>query len=448
MPTYNSIRSIQFLLYFIVIITTGCSEKVKTHAFVNELPETINQVSLPSPTKNLPVNKENSSVQSTTKPLTTTHDTVWSRLISLYALPEIENERIDAQVQKYLKHPEFLVSVQQRAEPYLYFILDEIESKQIPGELALLPIVESAFKPNALSKSNASGLWQFMPATGRYFGLKQNWWYDGRRDVYTSTKAATSYLKQLSEQFDDNWLLALAAYNAGKGTISKAINKNEDNNLDTDYWSLPLHKETMAYVPRLLAIAKIFANADQYNIPLQQIPNEPYFTVVNIDSQLDLTIATEMAQIPLIDFLILNPAFKKGVTDPDGPFHLLIHKDKADLFKQTLAHTLEKDKIKWTRHKIIKGENLGSIAMKYNTSVNALRQSNQLANSNIRAGKLLLIPTSLEKSENQLYIVKKGDTFWDIARQFDVSSKDIAHWNNLSLAKALQPGQRLVIKEG
>lgn len=448
MSTYNSIRSIKYLLYLIVFITTGCAEKVTTHAFVNELPATINQISyihIP-PSNSIELKKDLSPAK--VKPLTIVHKTVWDRLISLYALPDIENDRIEHELQRYLNHPEFLAKIQQRAEPYLYFILDEIESKQMPGELALLPVVESAFKPNALSSSKASGLWQFMPATGRLFGLKQNWWYDGRKDVFTSTQAATKYLKQLSEQFGNDWLLALASYNAGKGTIRKAIRKNKENELATDYWSLSLRKETMNYVPRLLAIAKIFANADKYNLPLQQIPNKPYFTVVNIESQLDLNVATKMAQIQIDDFLTLNPAFKRGTTDPDGPFHLLIHKDKADVFKQTLANTLKKDKIKWIRHKIKTGENLGLIAKKYDTTVNALRQSNQLTNSNIRAGRLLLIPTPLAKSRKQLYIVKKGDTFWDIARQFDVRSKDIANWNNLSLNKALQPGQRLVIREG
>ncbi|MCK5663643.1 MAG: LysM peptidoglycan-binding domain-containing protein, partial [Thiotrichaceae bacterium] len=285
-------------------------------------------------------------------------------------------------------------------------------------------------------------------------------------------------------------------------------------------------KETMDYVPRLLAIARIFANADKYNIPLQPFPNKPYFAVVDIESQLDLTLATEMAQISSTDFFILNPAFKRSSTDPDGPFHLLIHVDKADTFKEKLAQTQKKDRIKWIRHEIKSGENLGVIARKYDTRVKVLRQVNHLANNNIRAGHFLLIPTSMNNSNavaritnklaqsqkkdglnwtrhkiksgenlgiiarkyhtsvealrqgnhlasnnitagqfllipnsrnnsntlatianNQLYIVKKGDTFWDIARQFDVTSLDIANWNKLSLNNVLQPGQKLIIKK-
>lgn len=453
-----------------IFLTAGCAEKVSNHAFVNEPPLPIHSDSYPRtkpirivqketiqapkleeyriihPIKHKSIAKAKPVIQ--IDPQSIVHKTVWDRMLSLYLLPEIENDRIDKEIQRYLKHPEFLANVQKRAEPYLYFILNEIEAKQIPGELALLPVVESAFKPAAFSRSKASGLWQFMPATGRLFGLKQNWWYDGRKDIYTSTKAATTYLKQLNKVFDNDWLLAIASYNAGKGTIRKAIRKNNSAAIESDYWSLDLKKETMIYVPRLLAIAKIFANAEQYDIPLQPIPNKPYFSVVNIDSQIDLNLAAEMAQTPLADFFTLNPAFKKGTTDPDGPFHLLIHTDKAEAFKDKLAHTVQKDRLKWKRHKIKQGENLGLIAEKYNTTVNALRQSNNLTSSNIKAGKTILIPSSPTKSNKKLYTVKKGDTFWDIARQFAVKSKDIANWNNISLTKALQPGQKLIIKEG
>ncbi len=451
MSVFNSIRSTQYLLYLIILITAGCAEKVTTHAFIKEPhPSVIELVELP---EQAPLPVQTIITPEKIEPAVISHATAWDRLFSLYALPEVNNERIEYEIQRYLKHPEYLAKLQRRAVPYLYFILDEIESKQIPGELALLPIVESAFLPHALSRSKAAGLWQFMPATGRFFGLKQNWWYDGRRDIYTSTQAATTYLKQLSKIFDDDWFLALASYNAGKGNIRKAIRKNKNKGLMTDYWSLSLRQETKSYVPRLLAIAKILANADHYNIPLLKIPNTPYFAVVDIHSQIDLTIAAEMANTPLDDFFILNPGFKRGSTDPDGPFHLLVQYDKAESFKTKLANTHKKDRMKWIRHKIKAGENLGVIAKKHNTTVNALLKGNQLATNHIKAGNYLLIPASLgktaylgTKSSKQLYTVKKGDTFWDIARQFDVRSKDIANWNNISLNKILRPGQKLIIK--
>ncbi|MDD5216202.1 MAG: transglycosylase SLT domain-containing protein, partial [Methylococcales bacterium] len=198
---------------------------------------------------------------------------------------------------------------------------------------------ESAFQPNASSRVEASGLWQFMPGTGRMFGLQQNSWYDGRRDVYASTKAATTYLKQLGETFDGDWLLALASYNWGKGNVKKSIERNEGHNLPTDYWSLRMPEETANYVPKLLAIAKIFANADDYNVNLHHIPNKPYFEVVNLDSQLNLSKAAEMANMSLHDFLKLNPAFNKSKTAPEGagPRRLLIPVAKAESFKENLA---------------------------------------------------------------------------------------------------------------
>jgi Soluble lytic murein transglycosylase and related regulatory proteins (some contain LysM/invasin domains) len=256
-----------------------------------------------------------------------------------------------------------------------------------------LPIVESAFLPEAYSKSDASGLWQFIPATGRLFGLQQNTWYDGRRDVYASTKAATTFLKQLGETFDGDWHLALASYNYGKGNIRKAIEKNENLNLSTDYWSLDLPKETADYVPRLLAVAKIFANADKYNIHLQHIPNKPYCELVDVKSQLDLNKAAELANTPLNEFLKLNPGFNLSSTAPQGPHHLLVPVAKAQLFKQNLAQLpydervdlkryqaetmaqIRHDEVQTTlpsQHKVKAGESLATIADK---TIQRLNQS-------------------------------------------------------------------------
>ncbi len=475
MSKSNSIRSASYLLYLIILFTTGCTEKTTKHVFFNEIPPSVNQqlytesfrIQPETPYPNhiadgfsTAIEPEFTVALTRDKPLAISkpkvtknvHKTVWDRLLSLYALPEIHNARIEREIQKYLKHPKFITKIQQRAAPYLYFILDEIETKQIPGELALLPIVESAFKPNARSRSNALGLWQFMPATGRLFGLKQNWWYDGRKDIYKSTRAATAYLKQLSESNNNDWALALASYNAGNGYINQAIRKNKKRNKPTDYWSLSLYRETMHYVPKLMAIAKIFANAEKYNISLLDIPNKPYFSIVDIQSPFDLNIAAKMANMPSDVFFNLNPAFKRSSINKEGVYHLLVHTDKAENFKNQLAITPKKDRIKQAhRHKIKSGENLSIIAKKYNTSVVALRQNNQLPSKGIiKAGQMLLIPNSSDntaKLNRQTYIVKKGDTFWDIARQFSVLSKDIAYWNNISLTTALQPGQRLIIEE-
>lgn len=407
-------------------------------------------------------------------------NTVWERLISLYSLPDIQNERIDRELNWYLRHPAYLARVQQRAEPYLHLILDEIEAKNIPGELALLPIVESAFLPEAYSKSDASGLWQFIPATGRLYGLQQNTWYDGRRDVYASTKAATSFLKHLGETFDGDWHLALASYNYGKGNVRKAIEKNENLKLDTDYWSLDLPKETADYVPRLLAIAKIFANADKYNINLQHIPNRPYCELVDVKSQLDLNKAAELANTPLNEFLKLNPGFNLSSTAPQGPHHLLIPVDKAQSFKENLAQLPYDERVDQKRyqaetiaqirhdeiqaipsqHKVKVGESLISIADKNNTTPQSIRQVNQLSSNAIHSGMMLKMPTAQKSASPsfsvaaaktkpasaQVYVVKHGDTIWNIGQRFSVSGKDIADWNKLNSKTTLVLGQKLTIK--
>jgi membrane-bound lytic murein transglycosylase D len=328
-------RHVNFLVMLMTLTAAGCSQNAKDALTVNELAPEPNNAYVDRYFQNYqPVNKAEIN-----KTAESHKDTVWARLLSLYSLPKIENERIDREIEWYLNHPQALSTIQQRAEPYLHLILDEVEAKHIPGELALLPVVESAFVPNANSRVDASGLWQFMPATGRMFGLQQNSWYDGRRDVYASTKAATTYLKQLSETFDGDWLLALASYNWGKGNVKKSIERNEGRNMPTDYWSLNMPNETANYVPRLLAIAKIFANADEYNVNLHHIPNKPYFEVVNLDSQLNLNKAAEMANMSLHDFMKLNPGFTKSKTAPEGsgPRRLLIPVAQAESFKENLA---------------------------------------------------------------------------------------------------------------
>ncbi len=488
MTRVNFNRSINFLLISISLIVTGCSETPKEPLVIND------QTPVKSAQNNGYVYHPYRTLHKHKFKTASTHkDTVWERLLSLYSLPDIKNPRIDRELYWYLEHPASLAILQQRAEPYLHHILDEIEAKNIPGELALLPVVESAFVPDAYSKADASGLWQFVPATGKEYGLQQNDWYDGRRDVYASTKAATTYLRELSEDFDGDWLLALASYNCGKGRVRKAIEKNEYLNLPTDYWSLDLPQETEDYVPRLLAIAKLFANADEYNIHLQHIPNKPYFEVIDIKSPLDLQKAANLANTPLYAFLKLNPGFNRASTAPEGPHRLLVPIAQAQTFKRNLAMLpyservtinqyaekrttepryqekyeaqatqLRGDRIRTNlaQYKVESGDNLASIANKNNTTIQSLRQVNHLTRNSVNSGMRLQIPSeaksnnipllasaSKPKSTNaQVYAIKKGDTFFNISQRFSVAPKDIANWNNVTLKTALIPGRKLTIK--
>jgi membrane-bound lytic murein transglycosylase D len=485
----NFNRSVNFLLISISLIITGCSDIPKEPLSINE------QTPVKSTTNNSYVYHSYPTLRKYkfNKTASTHKNTVWERLLSLYSLPDIKNPRVDRELYWYLEHPASLAILQQRAEPYLNHILDEIEAKNMPGELALLPVVESAFVPDAYSKADASGLWQFVPATGREYGLQQNDWYDGRRDIYASTKAATTYLKELSETFDGDWLLALASYNCGKGRVRKSIERNEYRNLPTDYWSLDLPKETEDYVPRLLAIAKLFANADEYNIHLQNIPNRPYFEVVDIKSPIDLHKAAKLANTPLYTFLKLNPGFNRSSTAPQGPHRLLVPVDQVQAFKKNLAMLpyWERVTIKQydqgqvavvssqenheekafqvstdaarpipTQNKVKSKDNLASISTKNNTTIKSLRQVNHLASYTVRSGMRIQIPSeakstnipslasaSKTKSANaQVYAIKKGDTFFNISQRFSVTPKDIANWNNITLKTALIPGRKLTIK--
>ncbi|WP_428352941.1 transglycosylase SLT domain-containing protein [Methyloprofundus sp.] len=322
----------------------------------------------------------------------------WQYLISLFAIPPVDDALIEKQLKWYLAHPEYIATIQTRAEPYLYHIIKQVEAKGLPGELALLPAVESGFKAHAYSRAKAAGLWQFIPSTGRLYGLDQNWWYDGRRDVYASTDAATSYLKKLGGIFDNDWLLALASYNAGMGTVGRSIKRNAANNKATDFWSLKLPRETRNYVPRLLALAKIFANAEHYGISLKSQPHKPAFAAINIGSQLELAKAAQLSNTTVKQLLHLNPGLSRGYTPPQGPHRLLIPIDSAELFKKNLAALPVDQRVQWKRHKIKAGENLGMIARRYKTQIVAIREVNHLANNNIRAGKHLLIPVATNQT--------------------------------------------------
>lgn len=393
------------------------------------------------------------------------HADLWDRLRAGYQLEEIDNARVQRELAWFRKHPKYLQRVRQRAEPYLHHIVELCEQRGLPAELALLPVVESAFQPFAYSPGRASGLWQFIPSTGRLYGLKQNWWYDGRRDVVASTDAAFRYLAKLGKDFDGDWLLALASYNAGEGRVMKAVKRNKRQGRPADYWNLKLPRETQGYVPRLLAVAALVKDPEAYGMKLDPIANRPYFAQVETAGQMDLAIAADMAGISIDELYSLNPAFNRWATDPDGPHRLLVPVDKAKSFGAKLAALPPSQRLSWKRHKIRSGETLGGIARKYRLSVATLKRVNKLRNNNIRAGRHLMIPTSAKalasytlsadgrrqarlsktKGNKRIYTVQPGDSLWKISRQYKVSHKKLARWNGMSPKDAIRPGQQLVV---
>ncbi|MCG8036584.1 MAG: LysM peptidoglycan-binding domain-containing protein [Candidatus Thiodiazotropha taylori] len=390
----------------------------------------------------------------------------WDRMRQNFALTIPSNSRVGKELSWYQKHPKYLQRIQERAAPFLFFILEEIDRRDIPAEIALLPAVESAFQPFAYSPGRAAGIWQFIPSTGRYFGLKQNWWYDGRRDVVSSTNAALDYLQRLNKQFDGDWELALAAYNSGAGTVRSAIKRNRKKGKPTDYWSLKLPDETSAYVPRLLALAKIFKDAEAYGMPLDPIADEAYFATVDIKSQLDLALAAEMADLPIQELYLLNAGFNRWATDPDGPHKLTLPLDRVEPFKRKLAALPQEKRLTWKRYKIKSGDSLSVIASRHGTTAKLIRQVNKLRGNKIRAGKHLLIPVSSKKIDHYVYAqdqrkaaiqnrsrkglkkhyrVQSGDSLWTIARAHNVSYKKLAAWNGMAPGDPLKTGQTLVI---
>ena len=402
--------------------------------------------------------------------LPVSYDNLWLKLAEGFEFEVPKNARVAKQRNYFLKHPNHLAQVSKRAEPFLYLIIEQIEAKNLPLELALLPVVESTFNPFAYSNSHAVGLWQFMPVTGVRFGLTQDWWYDGRRDVYASTDAALTYMDILHKYLDEDWLHALAAYNSGEGRVERAVRANKKHNKPTDYWNLSLPRETQEYVPKLLALVDIIRNHKKYGIELPVIANKQVLTYVDTGSQLDLAYAAKLAQLSVPEIQFLNPGYNHWATSPNGPHRLLIPTKVAPQFSKKLANTAQNKRTRWSRYTVQSGDNLGLIARKNYTTINVLKQVNDLDSSFLKIGQPLLIPiatkaqqeylnrqakrserqqVSAKKGKNKvIYTVSEGDTLWDISRNFDVRVKEIAKWNTINSSKPLQLGQKLTLWKG
>src|SRR5471032_2543047 len=247
-----------------------------------------------------------------------------------FTLDDVDEPAIDAQANWFANHPDFLERTFGRSELWLYYIVGQLEQRNMPRELALLPVIESAFEPYAYSRARASGLWQFISDTGRRFGLKQDWWYDGRRDPIEATRAALDYLQALHDEFNGDWLLAIAAYNCGELAVERAIDHNRRAGKPTDFWHLKLPTETRGYVPELLAMRRLVANPARYGLEFSRIQDEPYFVPIATGGQIDMQVVADIAGISAEDLYTLNPAFHRFATDPTGPHRLLVPVDAAE----------------------------------------------------------------------------------------------------------------------
>ncbi|WVM89169.1 LysM peptidoglycan-binding domain-containing protein [Halopseudomonas pachastrellae] len=386
--------------------------------------------------------------------------TLWGRIRAGFTLDpaSIDNPRIDQQRIVFASQTRYFELTSARAQRYLYYVVEQLDERQMPLELALLPFIESAYNPQAISSAQAAGLWQFIPSTGRNFSLRQDWWYDGRRDITASTGAALDYLTLLNGYFDGDWLLALAAYNCGEGCVGRAIKRNEALGLPTDYWNLQLPRETMNYVPKLLALAQIVDSPTAYGTVLPSLANEPYFAGVAIDQQIDLHKVAELADLSTDELLSLNPAFNQRVTAPNGEYQLLIPVDHVEQFTAALASLPANERVNYQHYRVRSGDTLSQIAQRHQLSVSVIRDVNDINGSLLRVGQTLMLPqlagsptapatSTLAGADSLRYRIQPGDNLWTIARAHGTTVNRIKRDNNLS-SNGLTVGETLVLQTG
>jgi membrane-bound lytic murein transglycosylase D len=325
--------------------------------------------------------------------LTTSPISLWTRIRLGFALPDVASALVREQEEWFANRPEYIKRTVARSSRYLHYIVEALQKRGMPSEIALLPIIESAYNPVAYSRAHASGIWQFIPSTGRSFGLQQNFWYDGRRDVMAATNAALDYLQKLYDMFG-SWDLALAAYNWGEGAVGRAIAKNTAMGLATDYQSLTMPQETRYYLPKLQAVKNIIANPAQFGIELAEVPNQPYFVAVPTNKNIDIKLAAKLAGVPLEEFQSLNPAHSRPVIRADSAFSLLLPADKADTFRANLESNSQ-PLVSWQTYTLRSGDTLGRVATRHGISVAQLKQLNDIsAHERIGPGSTLLVPAS------------------------------------------------------
>jgi membrane-bound lytic murein transglycosylase D len=451
---------------------------------------------------------------------TGSEENLWIEMKSNFQLEHYPNSpAVKAQIDWFMNNQGYLNRTARRAAPFMYYIYQETKARHLPAELVLLPIIESAYNPFVSSYAGAAGLWQMEPGTGRMFGLRQDFWYDGRKDVSTSTKAALDYLSYLQNFFGGNWLLAIAAYDTGEGNVASSIRRNTRAGLPTDFWSLHLASETQAYIPKLLALSVIISNPKEYGITLPTISNAPYLGEVEVGSQMSLNKAANLAGVSLEEIQTLNAGYKKSTLDPHHPYKLLLPIDRISTFKRNLLSHTENNNTDdtgnlWSRYKVQPGDTWKKIATRFGTTISLLQSVNHSDAFTPPLGQVLLIPetnsnqsafatavtqeaqethipastsqTETEPSQShhdafgdysrlpeittttppqenssdseitkskglhlrkQKHIVKHGETLSSIANMYKISSKELAHWNNIPFHHALKSGETLVIWE-
>jgi len=387
---------------------------------------------------------------------------LWVRIRSGFAMRDLDSPLIAKHEQWYASRPDYVARMTERARRYLQYITVEVERRGMPSEIALLPMIESAFNPGAYSTGRASGIWQFIPSTGKSFGMQQNWWYDGRRDVISATNGALDYLQKLHGMFGD-WELALAAYNWGEGAVQRAQARNRKRGLPVNYTSLKMPDETRNYVPKLLAVKNIITNPASFGLVLENISDEPYFAAVSTAKHIDVKLAAQLADISMEEFIALNPAHNRPVILQDNSDLILLPVGAVETFRTNLE-SYDKPLVSWQSYQPKKGERLDKLAPRFGLSVEKLKSVNGLGHNNVSTGQTLLVPISGGESEADgefeafnmhlapvydssrtiiKHTVRKGDTIASVARRYHVSIANLKQQNR-SL-KTIKVGQVITI---
>ncbi|GKT12058.1 MAG: membrane-bound lytic murein transglycosylase D [Thiomicrorhabdus sp.] len=391
---------------------------------------------------------------------------IWDQMHNQFHLASESLGEYDSTIRYFKKRPAFLKRVSKRAKPYLHHIFSEVKRRNMPYEIALLPIIESSFRSTARSHQAAGGLWQFIPSTAHLYGLNQNWWFDGRQDALLSTKAALDYLQKLYRLNNNDWLLALASYNGGIGNVKKAIRKyrkkHKNPKSNPGFWDIRpyLLKETRHYVPQLLGVSHVISRAKEFNIPLEPIENSPYFVQVKLKQQVTLAKVAKISGLSVKTLSGLNSGYLRPTTPPKGPYNLILPIKNANRLEEAISRNSNLFDIQWIKHVIQPGESLSVIASNYTATSNAIKEVNGMRNNKIRAGKTLLIPIPKEYASKlksftnkkrytgpkKIHRVKAGDSIWSIARYYNVDTRTLCTWNRIGIRSPLQKGQKLEIR--
>ncbi|MDF2530108.1 MAG: lytic transglycosylase [Gammaproteobacteria bacterium] len=378
-------------------------------------------------------------------------NSLWDAMRAGFQLNHNENDpRVQAYIKIYQNYPSYIQDIVQQGQPYLYGIVKILQERDLPTELALLPVIESGYRPLAKSSAGAVGIWQLMPQTAKRFNLSSdNWWFQGRQSINQSTDAALNYLAYLDNYFNGDWLLALAAYNSGEGTVKMAVNYNVSQGLPTDFWSLNLPQQTRNYVPQLLALAAIIDNPGKYGITLPDVPNRPLIANVLLSRQISLRDAARLAQISQSQLISLNPGYTQMATPPSntGTYYLTLPIDKIAVFEQNLQNEPLLDQTQWKRYIVKRRDTLESISQVTGVSVATLKQYNRVG-SHLHRGQSLIYPvyTYAPASQTKIYRIKPGDTLSKIASKFNVSVQDLQRWNRLNSHSKLYIGEIIAVR--